>query len=386
MNSLEQYYDELVDLIYKIPLNADGWQPFLKKLNRVLGSSLVHILAIDLEKDAFSFSNCSGVLSDEMLTMSELEYLRYPIKEDLRLQQFFDSHRQGWYQCHHTITEEIVEKSALYQNILLPIDMRYTACQEFLFDEKLCILMGINTSRHRGVLSREDLNFLDKLFVHLRRIVLLQRKLYEFSSHAVIGYELINKLSQPIILLNLSGEIVHSNKAAQMLTSQSSIISTDQNKLFLPKPYANQYEENLRNFESYFKQQRVLGVHQFEDVCIKIKSKDEHFLYLFFDLLVSENEMKMFGIRPIVMLTLYDPAYSPLVDLYLLHVAFKLTSAESKVALMLLEGYFPKEIAQKNKVNLDTIRKQMQSIYKKTGTNRQSELIKLLLNMPKYLN
>jgi len=30
------------------------------------------------------------------------------------------------------------------------------------------------------------------------------------------------------------------------------------------------------------------------------------------------------------------------------------------------------------------VRKQLQSIYKKTSTKRQSELIKLLLNLPSY--
>ncbi|WP_287906188.1 helix-turn-helix transcriptional regulator [Acinetobacter sp.] len=386
MNNLDQFYGELVDLIYKIPLHADGWQPFLKMLNKVMNSSLIHILAIDLEKNAFSFSNCSGILSDEMLTISELEYLRYPIKEDLRLKHFFESDHQGWYQCHHTITEEFVQKSDLYQNILLPVDMRFTACQALLIDEKLCVLMGVNTSRQRGFLSQGDLKFLDRLFVHLRRIVLLQRKLYEFSSHTIIGYELINKLSQPIMLLNLSGEIVHINKAAQKLSEKNESVSVSQNKLIIPEPYAIQLQDSLRYFETYFKKQRVLGIYELEHISIKIKSKNDHFIYLFFNLLVSENEIKMFGIRPIVMLTLYDPAYSPLVDLHLLHVAFKLTFTESRIVLMLLEGHTPREVAQKNNVNLDTVRKQMLSIYKKTGTHREPELIKLLLNMPKYLN
>lgn len=385
MTHLNTYYDELVDLIYQIPLNADGWQPFVKRLNTILGSSSVHILAIDLEKQAFSFSNCSGILSDEELTISELQYLRYPIKDDLRLQEFFNPSRTGWYQCHHTITEEMVKNSPLYQDILLPINMRYTATQEFLIDEKLCVLLGVNTSRERGVLSQEDLDFLDRLFVHLRRIVLLQRKLYEFSANAIVGYELINKLSQPIMLLNLSGKIVHSNAAAKMLSEKSSIMSIQQDKLLIPEPYSKQLEENLRYFETYFKQQRVLGENEFEDACIKITTKNGDFLYVFSTLLVSENEMKMFGIRPMVMLTFYDPTHSPTIDLHSLRIVFNLTSAEAKVALMLLEGYIPKEICQKNNVNVDTIRKQMQSIYKKTGTNRQSELVKLLLNMPRYV-
>ena len=75
MTHLNAYYDELVDLIYQIPLNADGWQPFVKRLNTILGSSSVHILAIDLEKQAFSFSNCSGILSEPYRVCRRLFYL-----------------------------------------------------------------------------------------------------------------------------------------------------------------------------------------------------------------------------------------------------------------------------------------------------------------------
>ncbi|AYO53910.1 hypothetical protein [Acinetobacter wuhouensis] len=139
MNNYDEFYDELMDLIYKIPLDSNGWQPFVKRINAILGSSSIHILAIDLERDVYSFSNCSGMLSEEELTVSELQYLRHPLNEDPRLKGFFAPGRKGWYQCHHTITDEMVENSALYQDILLPIDMRFTAIKEFLLDDKLCV-------------------------------------------------------------------------------------------------------------------------------------------------------------------------------------------------------------------------------------------------------
>ena len=383
MKDYDKYYDELVDLIYQIPLNSNGWQPFVKRVNTILDSSSVHVLAVDLEKGVFSFSNCAGKLNEEELTLNELKYLHHPVNEDLRLVGVFDPNRKGWYQCHHNITEEMIRSSALYQDILLPIDMRYSAINDFLLDEKLCVLMGINTSSDRGILEQEALDFLDRLFVHLRRVVLLQRKLYEFSANAIVGFELVNKLTQPIILLNLSGHIVHSNQAAKKICLNSNLIKIQNDKLFLHEPFQSQLQQNLSEFEIFFKQQRILGNHNFEDGCITLKSNQGEVLYVFSTLLVSENEMKMFGIRPMVMLTLYHPQYTPSIDYQFLHMAFNLTSTESKVVTLLLDGFVLKEIAKKNNVNEDTVRKQLQSIFKKTSTNRQSDLIKLLLNMPK---
>lgn len=386
MHPLDYYYDELVDIIYKVPLSADGWQPFVKRVNTLLNASSIHVLAIDLKKDVFSFSNCSGSLSDDLLTVAELQYLRYPIGDDPRMVDFFSTdERLDWYQCHHKITEEVVGNTALYQNILLPIDMRYTSMHDIYRDEKICVMIGINTSRERGYLSEEELKFLDRLLMHLKRVVLLQRKLYEFSANSIVGYNLINKLSKPVLLLNLSGQVVHYNDAVKKVCENNSIIKIENDKLVLPKPYDLQLAENLNYFESFFKKNRVLGNQKIEDSCIKITSIDGETIYIFSTFLVSENEMKMFGIRPLVMLTLYDPSHTETLDLNFLCATFHLTPAESKLALMLVDGFLLKEISQKNNVNVDTVRKQLQSIYKKTGTNRQSDLVKLLINMPKFM-
>ena len=107
-------------------------------------------------------------------------------------------------------------------------------------------------------------------------------------------------------------------------------------------------------------------------------------MYIFVSPLVSEQEIRAFGIRPQVMLTFYSSTQSVTIDFHLLYAAFNLTPAESRVTLYLLDGLAPKQIAQKNQVHVDTIRKHIRSIYKKTATNRQADLVKLLLNMPRY--
>ena len=94
--------------------------------------------------------------------------------------------------------------------------------------------------------------------------------------------------------------------------------------------------------------------------------------------------MRTFGIRPLMMLTFYHPDFTPTVDVHLLRRVFHLSVTESQVVLLFIEGYSVKEIAQKHRVESDTIRKQLQSIYKKTSTSRQAELVKLLLNLPRY--
>ena len=61
---------------------------------------------------------------------------------------------------------------------------------------------------------------------------------------------------------------------------------------------------------------------------------------------------------------------------------FRLTSAESRVALLLGDGKSLSEIAQLLGVSRNTLKTQVAGIYSKTGTSRQSQLVRLLALFP----
>lgn len=382
----DQYYDELVQLIYDIPLKDQGWRNFSQRLNALLGASNMHLLAMDFRKQTISHSQAVGIVSEEQFSNAEVQYLHYPVEADPRWGDFLNPERKGWYQCHHYLDDDIIENNVIFQNVLLPIHIRYTAAHTLIFDESLCVLWGINTSKERQPLDGIELAFLDRLLVHLQSVVQIQRSLFEYSSKAIMGYALIDKLSQPITLLQLSGDVSHYNVAMKNLLQNYNNVMIQNNRLILPMPYLNQLHEKLQHLEYLHRLQQLSVDQKIEDSCIKILCKNGEIIYIFMSLLVSEQEIKAFGIRPQVMLTFYVPKQEMSIDTHLLNVAFGLTSAESKVALQLLEGYLPKDIAVKNDVNYDTIRKQIQSIFRKTSTNKQSELVKLLLNMPRSEN
>ena len=76
-----------------------------------------------------------------------------------------------------------------------------------------------------------------------------------------------------------------------------------------------------------------------------------------------------------------DPAASARVDPRLLRSVFGLTPAEAGVAHELLQGRTSVDIAAGLGVSEHTIRKQLQSVFAKTGTNRQAELMKLMMGL-----
>jgi DNA-binding CsgD family transcriptional regulator len=65
---------------------------------------------------------------------------------------------------------------------------------------------------------------------------------------------------------------------------------------------------------------------------------------------------------------------------------YNLSPAELRVASALLTGKSPEEYAQEAGVTLNTVRTQVKSLFQKTGTHRQSELVSVLSRAPPLHN
>ncbi len=73
----------------------------------------------------------------------------------------------------------------------------------------------------------------------------------------------------------------------------------------------------------------------------------------------------------------HHPSETTAIDLFV--SSYELTSPEAQLAQYLVLGYTLEDIAQLRTVSRNTIKTQLQSLFSKTGTNRQSELVSLLL-------
>lgn len=64
-------------------------------------------------------------------------------------------------------------------------------------------------------------------------------------------------------------------------------------------------------------------------------------------------------------------------------IGLKLTVREARIALVIVEGQSPKEIAYSMDLKLGTVQWHIKNIYKKLGVNRRSDLVRLLLERKK---
>jgi DNA-binding CsgD family transcriptional regulator/PAS domain-containing protein len=88
---------------------------------------------------------------------------------------------------------------------------------------------------------------------------------------------------------------------------------------------------------------------------------------------------------PMAMVAISDPVAAGQPPEAMLRELFGLSAAEIRVALALLEGGSPAQIADRLGIKLTTARWHLAALFRKTGTARQAELVRLLLSLPTTL-
>jgi len=85
---------------------------------------------------------------------------------------------------------------------------------------------------------------------------------------------------------------------------------------------------------------------------------------------------------PTAIIFITDPERKPWMPTEWLQQLYGLTPAEARLAQLLASGSSLKEASEQLKVAVSTVRSQLNSVFAKTNTNRQSELMQLLLMSP----
>lgn len=85
---------------------------------------------------------------------------------------------------------------------------------------------------------------------------------------------------------------------------------------------------------------------------------------------------------PIVMIIMADPSHRVPVAASALESLFGLTPTEAQVANAFADGKRSDEIARQFSISLTTVNFHKRNLFEKTGTNRQADLIALLLSLP----
>lgn len=207
---------------------------------------------------------------------------------------------------------------------------------------------------------------------HLRQVTRLRRSLalkaeetlrsldYAANQNA---YSALDSLSPAIALLDAAGGIVHANNAAaELLTRSGGLLHA---RLGSDVPATIQRVQALGNQEA-------------DVTFLRLPAQgDERDLIVLLSLLPPSAHPS----APVVVALIVDPCQRTAPADALLKSLFGLTPTEARVASLLVQGDRLEEIAQGLGVQQSTVVFHLRNIFTKTGTNRQTDLVALLLTL-----
>ncbi|MFN3792172.1 helix-turn-helix transcriptional regulator [Massilia sp.] len=381
MDLSQAQFERAINLIYDTLDDRSAWRGVFECLHEAVGGRAVHMLAFDAVHGALSYSDGAA-----MTPQIDLEYIQKYQFIDPRVALIRTQWTEEWLHCHEHFDEAFVSTNPFYQEYLLPHGARYLSLCKLVDNKEATVMLAFLRRPGEGPMPPEALAFLDRLRPHLQRAARMGLAQFVYSAQALVGHALVDKLRQPVMLLTTGGEVVLANEAARSLLGSTSLVQVADKRLVLPQAYRRAFLEQCAELEHQARAADGAGAETGKAFRVLHMSSEAgaapDVLYGFFTLLVPERTLGSFGLRPLVMLFFYHPTSAQEIDSDLLTAAFGLSHAECRVASLLADGMPLKSIAEALGVQYDTVRKQLMSIYQKTATNRQPELVRLLMNLP----
>ncbi|HEB60148.1 MAG TPA: LuxR family transcriptional regulator, partial [Gammaproteobacteria bacterium] len=276
------------------------------------------------------------------------------------------------------LREQCVE---FYDDFMIPNDIYHIGGAGLLVDGDQMGAIAIQRRRELGPWSDDELVKLGMLSEHFQRAFRIHREFTRLRTHEYAAYAMFDQLIIGLVLINASHQVTYSNPTAQSILGTHPALKIHNQRIF-----ATKLEDRKR--VNALIQDTIIGKNNDEESMLGgvlgLRHPDCSFPLLLLSMPVTElrNALRSTIDSASIALFISDPERTQPISPDALMETFDLTHAEAAVTIALANGLNPKEIAQSKNVSTDTVRSQLKSIFRKTGTGSQVELVRLLLTGP----
>jgi len=182
----------------------------------------------------------------------------------------------------------------------------------------------------------------------------------------------LNVLRQPALLIDVGGFVVQTNAALEEILDTD--IRVKDRRLFIRDLDAR---NNLQSFIERMKSSPPNGVPTVEPIVVPRRD----LLPIILRIWPIERPVlwSASDVRALLTFSALGPRPGP--PAAILAKAFRLTPSEAKLASIIARGVAPETAARELNISRETVRNQLKSVFAKTGTHRQGELVALLLQV-----
>ena len=377
--------DAIISDLYRTGAGLTEWIVPLGKMEEALNAWVVQFLCVDKRTGTLSFSYESGKASPECA----LDYFRHYSRIDPRAALLAKMPPGNWIACEEHFDDAYVATSPFYQDFLLPYGGRYAYAAKIFEDAERALTFVLIRGRDEPPFNFAERKTIQRLASHLLEAFQTNMALSRKSEQLNVGQAVLERMHQPIILIDDVRRIMYCNKAGQAIIDRGDLL-INSNGLLSCSDTESDVDMMLAMREialAPHNASHIAVIPKVERKIIRMQRKgSRHRAIASMQALRPENTLGSFGFTPQVLVTVFEPGKLATIDPdpILLATMFDLTPAEARVAAALANGSSPKQIAATSNVAHSTVRSQLKAIFGKTGAARQSELVGMLLRVGEF--
>lgn len=361
-------FDQLIAALYEAVIDPTKWRETVGLCGYYAGGVDAHMTTIDKHRNIATVVVMAGTMFPLQIPV---DYESYYIQIDPHVNILRNSAINQWNCCHHTSTPNFVDRSEFFQDFLIPRGLRYGLFAVVDEDEDSITTFVNLRPLDMKPFEAENQMAARRFGSHLQRALRLQAKMQGLQTKVELGSVAIDTLALSMLIVDAKGKILHLNQAAEsMLDNTRSDLSGRSGRLSAIDPADKTKLLSL-----------IAGATTSPASGGAMLMKGDIARQLFVTPLPATSSFVRDWQMPLALVLVTD-AGKALSTLELIGKLYHLSPAELRLASALLSGKSPEEYARDANVTMNTIRSQLKSLFSKTGTHRQSELVALLSRVP----
>lgn len=235
-------------------------------------------------------------------------------------------------------------------------------------------MLAVHRNQRYGLFDREAKRLLGLLSPHFRRAVTIGQiiDLHKFEAAALA--DSIDGLAAAMFLVDVGGRIVHANSAAQGMLDKGSPVRAAGDRLVANDAQADQSLHEIFMDAENGDKVAAAGGHS-----VTLVARDgERFIAHVLPLTSGARRKAAIVYRAVAVLFVCKTTLDLPHPLESVAATFKLTGAEMRVLMMIIQLGGVPAVAPVLGISEPTVKTHLQHIFEKTGTKRQADLVKLV--------
>jgi len=362
----------LINLIYEAALDSDLWPSVLVRLADAVGAAQIAMHSMDRRANVVA---TIAPRFDPGLLASWREYWAF---HDPALARATFRPAGEIYTLDSLMPREEFAATPIFNEFWRPAQLSLAAAgANLLVEDQFSAMICFSNAPGKDSLTAEQIHIFEAVLQHLTRAVRISRRLWELELKHVAATERLETLQQGALLADASGRVVRANTAAKAMLDDGSGIFLDNGRLaaagseILQKLIASCTRTSpvLGGPGGEFKIPRELPRSPLHVTVTPLRSK------------ARLSDVPWIGVgTPVAIVTVRDPDIDRRRQEVNLRRRFGLTAAEARLAAEILKGDGRAAAARRGGISATTAKTHLSSIFEKTGTHRQAELIRLLFD------